>query len=137
MLAKQAEGHDSNELRDSVMSVVRNAFRPEFLNRLDEIILFHRLFRDHMGAIVQIQLERLRARLDERKMNLEVDDDALTWLADAGYDQVYGARPLKRVIQRGLENPLASFILKDQLRDGETVAVSAGNGELMINGEKV
>ena len=137
LLAKQAQGHDSSELRDSVMEVVRNAFRPEFLNRLDEIILFHRLFREHMGAIVKIQLERLRARLEERKINLEIDDFALTWLADAGYDQVYGARPLKRVIQRSLENPLASFILKDQLRDGETVAVSAGNGELMINGEKV
>ena len=137
LLAEQAQGHDSSELRDSVMEVVRNAFRPEFLNRLDEIILFHRLFREHMGAIVKIQLERLRARLEERKINLEIDDFALTWLADAGYDQVYGARPLKRVIQRSLENPLASFILKDQLRDGETVAVSAGNGELMINGEKV
>ena len=90
-----------------------------------------------MGAIVKIQLERLRARLEERKINLEFDDFALTWLADAGYDQVYGARPLKRVIQRSLENPLASFILKDQLRDGETVAVSAGNGELMINGERM
>ena len=137
LLAEQAQGHDSSELRDSVMEVVRNAFRPEFLNRLDEIILFHRLFREHMGAIVKIQLERLRARLEERKINLEIDDFALTWLADAGYDQVYGARPLKRVIQRSLENPLACFILKDQLRDGETVAVSAGNGELMINGEKV
>ena len=119
------------------MEVVRNAFRPEFLNRLDEIILFHRLFREHMGAIVQIQLERLRARLEGRKIDLEIDDDALTWLADAGYDQVYGARPLKRVIQRSLENPLASFILEDRLRDGETVAVSADNGELTINGEKV
>ena len=106
-------------------------------NRLDEIILFHRLFREHMGAIVQIQLERLRARLEGRKIDLEIDDDALTWLADAGYDQVYGARPLKRVIQRSLENPLASFILEDRLRDGETVAVSADNGELTINGEKV
>ncbi len=137
LLANQSEGRDSSELRESVMEVVRNAFRPEFLNRLDEIILFHRLFREHMGAIVQIQLERLRARLEERKIDLEIDDDALTWLADAGYDQVYGARPLKRVIQRSLENPLASFILEDRLRDGETVAISADNGELIINGERV
>ncbi|MDG2033838.1 MAG: ATP-dependent chaperone ClpB [Rhodospirillales bacterium] len=137
LLANQADGHDSSELRDGIMGVVKNAFRPEFLNRLDEIILFHRLFRDHMDAIVHIQLKRLRARLSERKINLKIDDQALTWLADEGYDQVYGARPLKRVIQRSLENPLASFILEDRLRDGATVVVSAGNGALMINGEKV
>ena len=137
LLANQAEGHDTIELRDGVMSVVRNAFRPEFLNRLDEIILFHRLFRDHMDAIVQIQLEHLRSRLRQRKINLQIDEQALMWLADEGYDQVYGARPLKRVIQRSLENPLASMILEDRLRDGATVDISAGNGALMVNGEKV
>ena len=93
-------------------------------------------FKEHSSAIVQIQLERLRARLEGRKIDLEIDDDALTWLADAGYDQVYGVRPLKRVIQRSLGKSSASFILEDRLRDGETVAVSADNGELRSTGRR-
>ena len=119
------------------MEVVRAAFRPEFLNRLDEIILFHRLFRKHMGAIVNIQLDHLKDRLAFRKIKLEVDQLARSWLADAGYDQVYGARPLKRVIQRNLENPMASLILEDKIRDGDIVQVSAGPDELTINGREV
>ena len=137
ILANQEEGHDSTELKDVVMEAVRAAFRPEFLNRLDEIILFHRLFRDHMDAIVDIQLGRLRERLADRKIILAVDPAALTWLADTGYDQVYGARPLKRVIQRSLENTLASLLLEGKINDGETVAVSAGDKGLVINGEIV
>ena len=137
ILANQEEGHDSTELKDVVMEAVRAAFRPEFLNRLDEIVLFHRLFRDHMDAIVDIQLGRLRERLADRKIILAVDPAALTWLADTGYDQVYGARPLKRVIQRNLENTLASLLLEGKINDGETVAVSAGDKGLVINGEIV
>ena len=137
ILANQEEGHDSTELKDVVMEAVRAAFRPEFLNRLDEIILFHRLFRDHMDAIVDIQLGRLRERLADRKIILAVDPAALAWLADTGYDQVYGARPLKRVIQRNLENTLASLLLEGKINDGETVAVSAGDKGLVINGEIV
>jgi len=137
ILANQEEGHDSTELKDVVMEAVRAAFRPEFLNRLDEIVLFHRLFRDHMDGIVDIQLGRLRERLVDRKITLAIDPAAFAWLADTGYDQVYGARPLKRVIQRSLENTLASLILEGKINDGETVAVSAGDKGLVINGEIV
>ena len=135
ILAAQEEGHDSTEVRDEVMEFVRGAFRPEFVNRLDEIILFHRLFREHMDGIVEIQLRHLRARLAGRKITLDMDDSAKTWLADTGYDQVYGARPLKRVIQRSLENPLASLILEDSVQDGDTVTVSASKNGLKINGQ--
>jgi ATP-dependent Clp protease ATP-binding subunit ClpB len=137
LLANQEEGHDSIEIKEDVMEVVRASFRPEFLNRLDEIVLFHRLFREHMSDIVDIQLERLRLRLEDRKITLDINPAALTWLADAGYDQVYGARPLKRVIQRSLENTLASLILEGKINDGDTVTVSAGKKGLEINGEIV
>jgi ATP-dependent Clp protease ATP-binding subunit ClpB len=137
ILANQEEGHDSTELKEVVMEAVRAAFRPEFLNRLDEIVLFHRLFREHMDGIVDIQLGRLRERLADRKITLAIDPAAFAWLADTGYDQVYGARPLKRVIQRSLENSLASLILEGKINDGETVNVSAGDKGLVINGEIV
>ncbi|HSV29177.1 MAG TPA: AAA family ATPase, partial [Candidatus Omnitrophota bacterium] len=137
ILANQAEGHDSSEVRAEVMEVVRASFRPEFLNRLDEILLFHRLSRGNMTGIVEIQLGRLLKLLADRKIGLELDDEARKWLADKGYDPVYGARPLKRVIQRFLQNPLASLILEGRVRDGETVRVSAADGHLTINGDKV
>jgi ATP-dependent Clp protease ATP-binding subunit ClpB len=94
------------------MNTVRQAFRPEFLNRLDEIVLFHRLSRKNMTGIVAIQLKRLQALLADRKLELQLDDSAKEWLAEAGYDPVYGARPLKRVIQRELQNPLATLLLE-------------------------
>ncbi len=136
-LANQPEGEDSDAVRDQVMAVVRGAFRPEFLNRLDEILLFHRLTRDQMGGIVDIQLARLRGLLAERKVTLELDDAAREWLANAGYDPVYGARPLKRVIQRSLQNQLASQLLEGRINDGDTVNVSAGADGLVINGEVI
>ena len=119
------------------MEVVRRAFRPEFLNRLDEIILFNRLGRNEMKRIVDIQLQYLERLLAERKISLEVDEDAKAWLADTGYDPVYGARPLKRVIQRQLQNPLAKMLLAGALKDGETVQVSVQDGQLIINGTKL
>ncbi|PCI38028.1 MAG: ATP-dependent chaperone ClpB [Rhodospirillaceae bacterium] len=134
ILAAQEEGHDSGELRGAVMDIVRASFRPEFLNRLDEVILFHRLFRDHMDAIVDIQLARLFSLLDDRKIKLDMDDAAKSWIADQGYDPVYGARPLKRIIQRTLQNPLAIQILEGKVMDGDEVKVSAGDEGLMING---
>ena len=109
-----------------VMKAVRDHFRPEFVNRLDEIILFHRLARAHMGGIVDIQLRHLRDLLAERKIELELDEAARDWLAEAGYDPVYGARPLKRVIQRELQNALAERILAGEIPDGTTVEVHAG-----------
>ena len=136
ILAAQEEGHDSDEVRDEVMEVVRTAFRPEFLNRLDEIILFHRLGREHMAAIVDIQLGHLLARLAERRIALKLDKAAKAWLADRGYDAVYGARPLQRVIQKSLQNPLAGLILAGKVADGEEVKVSAGPDGLTINGIK-
>ena len=135
ILANQPEGQDSSAVRDQVMEVVRGAFRPEFLNRLDDILLFHRLTRAQMSGIVDIQLKRLQALLADRKITLKLDDRARTWLANAGYDPVYGARPLKRVIQRELQNPLAGMILAGQIRDGETVRVGVLDGKLSLNGK--
>jgi len=137
ILASQEDGHDSAEIREPVMEIVRASFRPEFLNRLDEVILFHRLFREHMDGIVEIQLERLYTLLGDKKISLDLDDAARAWLADKGYDPVYGARPLKRVIQRALQNPLAGMILEGKVKDGDTVTVSAGADGLTINGEDV
>lgn len=119
------------------MEIVRANFRPEFLNRLDEVILFHRLFREHMDGIVDIQLDRLFHLLDDKKITMDMDDAARAWLADKGYDPVYGARPLKRVIQRALQNPLAGLILEGKVKDGDNVSVSAGADGLTINGEGV
>jgi ATP-dependent Clp protease ATP-binding subunit ClpB len=116
------------------MQVVRAHFRPEFLNRLDEIILFRRLQRADMAAIVEIQLQRLLALLADRKIVLKLDRSALDWLGNEGYDPVYGARPLKRVIQRSLQNPLAGMILDGTIHDGETVDVTVGPEGLLIGG---
>jgi ATP-dependent Clp protease ATP-binding subunit ClpB len=131
-LANLPEGADVTEARESVMESVRAAFRPEFLNRLDEILLFRRLSRRDMTAIVDIQLQRLNKLLADRKITLDIDEAAKRWLADAGYDPVYGARPLKRVIQRALQNPLAEQILEGSITDGETVKVGVGEGGLVI-----
>jgi len=131
-LASLPEGADVERARGAVMAAVRDAFRPEFLNRLDEILLFSRLSRDDMKGIVAIQLERLRKLLADRKITLDVDSAASAWLANAGYDPVYGARPLKRVIQRELQNPLAQQILEGHIPDGSTVHVGAGDKGLVI-----
>jgi len=135
-LAAQAEGEDSDAVRPQVMEAVRARFRPEFLNRLDEIILFHRLTRADMDAIVGIQIGRLQKLLADRKIAIELDKEARTWLADAGYDPVYGARPLKRVIQKSLQDPLAELILSGEIADGERFEISADAGGLTINGRK-
>ncbi len=137
ILAELPEGDIPGPARDKVMNVVRASFRPEFLNRLDELILFNRLNRDNMAGIVDIQLAALRALLADRKIALEFDDAARAWLARAGYDPVFGARPLKRVIQRQLQNPLATMILEGRVHDGDTVTVGAVDAGLIINGEAV
>ncbi|HYD68672.1 ATP-dependent chaperone ClpB [Azospirillum sp.] len=137
VIAAMPEGQDIDAVRTEVMEVVRANFRPEFLNRLDEILLFHRLSRGHMGGIVKIQLGRLTKMLADRDIALSVDPAATDWLAEAGYDPVYGARPLKRVIQRELQNPLATMILEGKVADGQEVAVSAEAGSLTINGQPV
>ena len=131
-LSQLPEGADPTHARAEVMDAVRAHFRPEFLNRLDETIIFERLARDDMGAIVEIQLRKLEARLAGRKITLELDAAAKAWLADEGYDPVYGARPLKRVIQRNLQDQLAQMLLAGDVLDGSTVVVSAGMDGLVI-----
>ena len=133
VLASQPDGEISELAQAQVMRVVRDHFRPEFLNRLDEIVLFRRLQRSDMATIVDIQLARLRAMLADRKIGLALDDRAMEWLASEGYDPVYGARPLKRVIQRSLQNPLAGLLLEGSVRDGDTVQVSASRDGLLLN----
>ena len=135
VLAAQPEGEPTTMVQGQVMRIVRTHFRPEFLNRLDEIILFRRLQRADMASIVSIQIEHLRKLLTDRKIGLELDRGALQWLADEGYDSTYGARPLKRVIQRSLQNTLAGMILEGTVKEGETVRVSAGTDGLRINGQ--
>ncbi|WP_439543328.1 ATP-dependent chaperone ClpB [Hyphomicrobium sp.] len=117
-----------------VMDSVRRHFRPEFINRIDEIVVFHRLPREAMAAIVDIQMKRLQALVADRKMTIELDDQARTWLANKGYDPIYGARPLKRVIQKHVQDPLAEEILRGTVKDGDTVRVSVQDGKLTING---
>ncbi len=135
ILAAQAEGEDVRLAEAQVMVRVRDHFRPEFLNRLDEIVLFRRLQRVDMATIVTIQLRRLEALLADRNMRIVLDQSAKDWLAEAGYDPVYGARPLKRVIQRNLQNPLAERILEGTVKDGETVQISGSDAGLVIGGE--
>jgi ATP-dependent Clp protease ATP-binding subunit ClpB len=117
------------------MAEVRARFRPEFLNRVDEIILFHRLRREHMGEIVDIQMRRLTKLLEERKIALQLESKAREWLAEKGYDPAYGARPLKRVIQKYVQDPLAELILSGRIKEGERVTISAGKSGLTFNGE--
>ncbi len=135
ILAAQPDGGDLGAAFGQVMNVVRGHFRPEFLNRLDEIVLFRRLARADMAAIVDIQLARLRGLLADRKIALELEPSAMEWLGAEGYDPVYGARPLKRVIQRSLQNTLAGLILEGTINDGDTVHVSGGEKGLVINGK--
>ncbi|WP_294931986.1 ATP-dependent chaperone ClpB [uncultured Paracoccus sp.] len=131
-LSTLPEGADSSDARAQVMDAVRAHFRPEFLNRLDEIIIFRRLTRANMDGIVRIQLWLLEQRLEQRKIALELDDKAREWLANEGYDPVFGARPLKRVIQRALQDPLAEMILSGEVLDGQSVKVSAGPEGLIV-----
>jgi ATP-dependent Clp protease ATP-binding subunit ClpB len=135
-LSQLPEDADASAAKRDVMDAVRSHFRPEFLNRLDEIVVFDRLTRADMTGIVEIQLRRLAKRLASRNIALELDDGAEKWLADAGYDPVYGARPLKRVIQKSLQDRLAEMILAGEVQDGASVKVSAG-GDGLIIGDRV
>ncbi|MEM6495906.1 MAG: AAA family ATPase, partial [Pseudomonadota bacterium] len=133
-LVNQAEGEDVEDVRELVMGEVRLSFRPEFLNRLDDIILFHRLRREEMGQIVDVQFARLKALLTDRKIEIVLDDVARQWLANQGFDPAYGARPLKRTIQKNVQDPLADLILSGGVKDGDTVQVSVRDGAITING---
>jgi ATP-dependent Clp protease ATP-binding subunit ClpB len=136
-LVMQKEGEDSSAVHNEVMTIVRSHFRPEFLNRVDEIILFHRLRREDMGAIVDIQFKRLGRLLEDRKITLQLDAKGRTWLADKGYDPAYGARPLKRVIQKNVQDPLAEAVLAGEIGEGRAVVVSAASGLLTLDGKPV
>ncbi|MEO5577869.1 MAG: AAA family ATPase, partial [Sphingomicrobium sp.] len=132
-LASLGEDEDVAQVEGQVMEIVRGHFRPEFLNRLDEIILFHRLSASHMAPIVDLQVARLQRLLDERKIRLDLTDAARLWLGRVGYDPVYGARPLKRAVQKYLQDPLADAILAGKVHDGSTVKVDEGDGALAIS----
>jgi ATP-dependent Clp protease ATP-binding subunit ClpB len=134
-LVNQPEGQDTDAVKDQVMAVVRVAFRPEFLNRIDEIILFHRLKKTEMGRIVDIQIARLQKLLDDRKIVIALDPSARDWLAEKGWDPAYGARPLKRVIQKSIQDSLAEMILAGKIKDGEKVRISGDKLGLTFNGK--
>ena len=136
-LANQKDGEDAEAVRPYVMAEMKTKFRPEFLNRIDEIILFHRLKREQMAAIVDIQIARLQKLLADRKLTLVLDEQARTWLANRGYDPTYGARPLKRVIQKSVQDPLAEQLLAGRIKDGETVRLTVRDGTLVVNGQPV
>jgi ATP-dependent Clp protease ATP-binding subunit ClpB len=136
-LVSQKEGEDTDTVKAYVLAEVKTRFRPEFLNRIDEIILFHRLKREEMTKIVDIQIARLQSLLTDRKITLQLDDAARTWLANQGYDPAYGARPLKRVIQKNVQDPLAEQVLAGKVKDGETVKITVRSGQLAVNGVPV
>ncbi|AIL65525.1 Chaperone protein ClpB [Rickettsiales bacterium Ac37b] len=133
ILASQPENTELESVREQVMDIVRTTFRPEFLNRLDEIILFHRLTRSHMSKIVDIQVKQLADTLADRNIILSIDDKARNWLSNKGYDSIYGARPLKRVIQKELQNELATMLLAGKINDNNNISVSADDKTLIIN----
>ncbi|MFN3796010.1 MAG: AAA family ATPase, partial [Sphingobium yanoikuyae] len=132
-IAAQPDDEPVEKVEDQVMEMVRSHFRPEFLNRLDEIILFHRLGAGHMAPIVDIQVARVQKLLKDRKVVLNLTDGARAWLGRVGYDPVYGARPLKRAVQRYLQDPLADLILRGEVPDGSTVTVEDGDGALKLS----
>ncbi|MDQ2893863.1 MAG: AAA family ATPase, partial [Pseudomonadota bacterium] len=134
-LANLDEGQDVESVEPQVMEIVRGHFRPEFLNRLDDIILFHRLGQAHMAPIVDIQVARVDKLLADRKITLDLTDAARAWLGRVGYDPVYGARPLRRAVQRYLQDPLADLILRGDVKDGSTVLVDEGDGKLALRTE--
>ena len=136
MLANQPEGRETIELHNEIMEVVRASFKPEFINRLDEIILFQRLLKKDMAAIVGIQLNILQERLKEREIILSVKPEAISWLSETGYDPAFGARPLKRVIQRNLENRIANLILSEKVKNKNTIIVETAENGLLVNGLK-
>jgi len=131
-LANMDDGQKVEDVEPQVMDVVRGHFRPEFLNRLDEIILFHRLAHEHMAPIVDIQVARVQKLLKDRKIVLDLTEAAKKWLGRVGYDPVYGARPLKRAVQRYVQDPLADMILAGKVPDGAKVAIDEGDGELAM-----
>jgi len=135
ILSSQPEGHDSQEVRELVMEVVRRHFRPEFLNRLDEVLLFHHLTRSHMGEIVKIQLKNLEVNLKQQNLSLDYDDKVLDWLANKGFDPIYGARPLKRTIQRELQNNIAKLLLAGDVANGGQITLKVDGGGIVIKNQ--
>ncbi|MGH8515376.1 MAG: AAA family ATPase, partial [Gammaproteobacteria bacterium] len=135
LIQEMANRDDSDQLKDRLMDALRKTFRPEFLNRIDEIILFHRLKRNEMTRIVDIQMRRLERLLEDRKIKLVLEPAAREWLAEKGWDPAYGARPLKRVIQKSIQDPLAELVLAGTVKDGDKVTISASKQGLAFNGK--
>ena len=135
-LSQLPEGSNSSDAKRDVMDAVRAHFRPEFLNRLDEILIFDRLLREEMSAIVDIQLKRLAKRLNSRNIKIDLDARAKAWLANEGYDPVFGARPLKRVIQNAIQNPIAEMLLSGDIDDNDSVQITVGPDGLIV-GDRV
>ena len=123
---------DTEEQHNSVMSTVRSAFKPEFLNRLDEVVIFGALDEDELGQIITLQVASMAARLKDRRIKLEVDESARQYLAREGYDPAYGARPLRRLVQREIGDPLAKMLLAGKVKEGETVTVTATDSKLNL-----
>jgi ATP-dependent Clp protease ATP-binding subunit ClpC len=131
--ATKAQKQSYDNMKDQVLAEVRKTFRPEFINRLDDIIVFHELSREQIGEIVELMLKDLQKRLSERKLKLELTQSAKNWLADTGYDPTYGARPLRRAIERYVENPLAGKILSGEYLEGDTIIVNLVDDELVFS----
>src|SRR5437867_382021 len=129
----QSVSDDEKQVREAITQVLREHFKPEFLNRIDDIVIFHRLSRDQIRQIIDVQLERLRAMLHDRNISLVLEDSAKELLAREGYDPQFGARPLKRAIQTLIQNPLAMKLLRGEIQSGQTVIVSAGDGEMKFS----
>jgi ATP-dependent Clp protease ATP-binding subunit ClpB len=131
-LVNQPDGAETSAVYNQVMAAVKAAFKPEFLNRIDETILFHRLRREHMAGIIDIQISKLAARVKENGMELVISPEAKKWLAETGYEPMYGARPLKRLIQKEVENPLAMKILNGDIKDGQKIFITEADGNIYI-----
>ena len=134
--ASKAQKQSYDAMKDQVMNEVRKTFRPEFLNRLDDIIVFHELSREQLNNIVEIMVKDLQRRLADRKMGLELSKGAKNWLADAGYDPTYGARPLRRAIERHVENPVSNRILAGDFKEGDTIMVDVVDDELVFSAKQ-
>ena len=136
LLAENIDTRETTSINEKVINEVKNSFKPEFLNRIDEIVLFDRLSRDDIDKIINIQIDSLKYRLSVQNLELQINEDALNWLGEKSFDRTYGARPLKRIIQKFIENPIAKLILDNKILPGEVIEFTAENNDLMINGKQ-
>ena len=136
LLAENIDTRETASINEKVINEVKNSFKPEFLNRIDEIVLFDRLSRDDIDKIINIQIDSLKQRLSVQNLELQINEDALNWLGEKSFDRIYGARPLKRIIQKFIENPIAKLILENKILPGEVIELTSENSDLLINGKQ-